>query len=181
MNTKWIKLGVVGRAHGLRGSFFVSGRDEPLPDTLKKLIIGPTPETGVVATIEQCQWQNGRSIIKCDIATDRTSAEKWTGKQIWCDASAVVVDEETEYLVSDLKGRVVVDSDGKEFGVVDDVAVMPASVNLIVVNADASADVEVPMIATYVDMSFIRGEKTLALAVPGDTFADVWNPKVKKR
>lgn len=177
----WLKLGVVGRAHGLRGSFFVSGRDEAIPSYLKKIIIGPSPETGKSAVIEQATWQNGRAAIKCDIAGDRTEAEKWTGQTVWCEAGAIKVDDQSEYLVSDLKGRTVVDSDGVTIGLIEDVAVMPASINLIVINDDQSADVEIPMIAHYVDMNFVRGAKELRLIVTAETFAEIWNPKAKGR
>lgn len=176
----WLKLGVVGRAHGLRGSFFISGRDEPFPPTLKSIVIGRSPEAGKTAIIEQVNWQNGRVALKCDIASDRTAAEAWTGQDVWCEASAIAVDEASEYLVSDLKGRTVIDSAGTAVGTIDDIAIMPASLNLIVANPDKSADVEIPMITTYVDMGFSRSSKELRLTVLADTFADVWNPRNSK-
>ena len=179
--THWMKLGVVGRAHGLRGSFFISGRDEPFPPHLKKIVIGKTPDTGKTAIIEQMAWQNGRVTLKCDIAADRTAAEAWTGQEVWCEAAAIAIDDSSEYLLSDLEGRQVIDSDGVAMGTVDDIAVMPASINLVVLNPEGTADVEIPMISTYVVMTFARGAKDLHLTVPADTFADVWNPRGKKR
>jgi 16S rRNA processing protein RimM len=181
MSTKrWLKLGVVGRAHGLRGSFFVSGRDEPIPAHIKKIWIGDLADQSVAVTIEQIQWQSGRPVLKCDIASDRTAAEKWIGKSLWLPVDEIRVDDANEYLLMDLKGRTVLDSANAIVGTVDDVFVLPASINLIVLNADGSGDVEIPMIATYVDMGFMRGGSEIRLVVLKDTFEEVWNPRIQK-
>jgi hypothetical protein len=57
---------------------------------------------------------------------------------------------------------------------------MPASINIIVLKPDESAEVDIPMISDYVDMNFDRGGSELKLMVPGDTFDEIWNARVKK-
>ena len=110
-----LKLGIVGRALGLQGFFFVSGRDDS-----------------------------------------------------------------KEFLLKDLMGRRVIDSDGVIVGDVEDVVPMPASINIVVAKLDKSADVDIPMISDYIDMSFQRGGKELKLVVPASTFEEIWNPRIKK-
>lgn len=181
-NTQWLKLGVVGRAHGLRGSFFVSGRDELIPSSVKAVRLGAAPASLGDFVVEDSLWQNGRAILKCKGVSDRTAAEKFTGQTVWCDAQQIRVNDQEEYLFSDIRGRVVKDSDGVTLGTVDDIYTTPGGgANLVVVNEAQTGDVEIPMVAIYVDMNFARGEPELKLVVPANTFEDVWNERRRKR
>jgi ribosomal 30S subunit maturation factor RimM len=175
-----LKLGIVGRALGLQGFFFVSGRDEPIAPSIVAIKIGRTLDTARDAKVVTCGWQTNRPTIKCSLAGDRTAAELLTGMTIWAEETHVHVDDSKEFLLNDLIGRKVIDSDGMAVGVVEDVIKMPASINIVVVNLTQSADVDIPMISDYVDMSFQRGDKELKLAVPISTFEEIWNPRVKK-
>jgi ribosomal 30S subunit maturation factor RimM len=175
-----LKLGIIGRALGLQGSFFVSGRDEAIPDSVKVVKIGRTIETARDADVISRGWQQKRPVMKCSLAADRTAVELLTGMSVWVDESTVHVDNSSEYLLKDLIGRAVSDSDGSHVGTIEDVLQMPASINIVVVKDDNSADVDIPMITDYVDMDFKRGEKELRLVVPVSTFEDVWNSRIKK-
>ncbi len=174
-----LKIGIVGRALGLQGSFYVSGRDEPMPESLKIVQIGRTVDTAKDAKILKSFVQNGRPVILCDLASDRSSAELLTGMSIWAESHLISVQDDKEFLLSDLKGRKVFDADGVLLGIVEDVIKMPASVNIIVVNPSGSSDLEIPVISDYVDMSFKRGENSLCLNVPGAVFEEIWNSRVK--
>ena len=176
----FLKLGIVGRALGLQGSFFVSSRDEAISDNVKAVKIGRTLDTARDAEVVSRGWQQKRPFMKCSLAGDRTAAELLIGMIIWVDESTVQVDNSKEFLLKDLVGRVVIDSDGCGVGVVEDVFQMPASINILVVNDQQTADVDIPMIKDYVNMDFKRGEKELRLVVPVSTFEEVWNPRVKK-
>ena len=176
----FLKLGIVGRALGLQGSFYVSGRDEPIPETVKTIKIGLRLEIARDAEIISVGWQKGRATIKCNIAHDRTAAELLTGMSVWTSEAQVKVENEKEFLLSDLIGRTVFDSDGVKLGVVEDVVRMPASTNIVVVNGDLSADVDIPVISDYVDMRFKRGDTAINLVVPLSTFEEIWNSRNKK-
>jgi ribosomal 30S subunit maturation factor RimM len=173
----FLKLGIVGRALGLQGSFYVSGRDEAIPDSVKTIRIGVQADIGHEAAVTQRGWQNQRPFLKCSLAADRTAAERLIGQAIWVEESQVQVDDGREFLLRDLIGRTVMDVDGIMVGTIEDVVRMPASVNLTVVNAAQTADVDIPMIADYVDMSFVRGGSELKLAVPASAFEEIWNPR----
>jgi len=176
----FLKIGIVGRALGLQGSFYVSGRDEPIPTTVKQIKIGRSIETARDARILKSLWQKGRASIVCDLAGDRTSAELLTGMSIWVDASNIVVEDDSEYLLVDLRGREVIDVNGETIGIVQDVVRMPASTNLIVLSEARDADVEIPVIADYVEMGFKRGESRIKLTVAAETFDEIWNSRGKK-
>lgn len=174
-----LKIGIVGRALGLQGSFYVSGRDEPMPETLKAVRIGKTDQTAKDAVILKSFVQNGRPVILCDLASDRTSAELLTGMFIWAESHLISVQDDKEFLLSDLKGREVFDADGVLMGTVEDVVKMPASVNIIVLNPSRSSDLEIPVISDYIDMSFRRGEANLRLKVSCSVFDEIWNARAK--
>ena len=175
-----LKLGIVGRALGLQGFFFVSGRDEPISSKVLTVKIGKTLESAREAKVITHGWQTNRPTIKCTLASDRTAAELLTGMTIWAEDDCVEVDDAKEYLLKDLLGRRVVDSDGVIVGDVEDVIKMPASINVGVVNLAKSADVDIPVSSHYFDMSFHRGGKELKLIVPASTFEEIWNPRNKK-
>lgn len=175
---KWLKLGVVGRAHGLRGSFFISARDEVWPPTVNRVRITENPDECEDLVVEQSSWQSGRPVLKCLRIDDRTAAERLTGKPVWCDSSFITVDDQSEFLLSDIKGRIVFDSLGETMGVVEEAYLSPSgTVNLIVFNASKNADVEIPLVGRYIDMEFRRGESSLRMHVPVDTFEEIWNPR----
>lgn len=176
----FLKLGIVGRALGLQGSFYVSGRDEAIPLTIKVIKIGRTAESARDAEVISRGIQKGRPFLKCSLASDRTAAESLTGLPIWISADQIKVDETKEFLLKDLEGRSVLDVDGKLMGSVVEVVKMPASINIVVLKPDGSADLDIPMISTYVNMSFDHGGADLHLVVPMSTFDEIWNERTKK-
>lgn len=182
MTQRWLKLGIVGRAHGLKGSFFVSGRDEEVAESVRTIRIGVDATTAKDLKIEQRFWQSGRPALKCEGISDRTTAETLTGQSVWVEAAQIHVDESKEYLLSDLKERRVVDSNGVPVGVVEEVYVSPSGgVNIIVLDEKKNADIEIPMVETYINMNFKRGEAVLHLVVPVDTFEEIWNERRAKK
>lgn len=176
----FLKLGTVGRALGLQGSFYVSGRDEPIPETVKIVLIGNSVESAREATISSLSWQHDRPLIRCSLAADRTAAESLRGMSIWVPSSQVAIDESKEFFLKDLVGRSLFDSEGALVGCVDDVVIMPASINMIIVSPDGTHDVDIPIISSYVDMNFERQGNSLKLVVPASTFEDIWNQRKKR-
>lgn len=176
----FLKIGIVGRALGLQGSFYVSGRDEAIPTSIKHIKIGKNLGTAREAEVLKSSWQSGRSAILCSLASDRTAAESLQGLSIWAHASQVHIVEDSEFLLIDLIGRDVLDVNGSMVGRVEDVLKQPASINMVVVNLDESADIEIPVISDYVDMSFRRGERLISLKVHKEVFDDIWNPRKTK-
>lgn len=177
----FLKIGIVGRALGLQGSFYVYGRDEALPGSIRSIKIGATLEVAQEAQIVKTAWQNGRASVICSLATNRTEAELLKGMNIWVHESQIHLINDREYLLIDLIGRQVIDVEGAVIGRVEVVLKQPASFNMLIVNQDQTADVEIPLIGDYVDMSFRRGDGVIKLTVNKDVFADIWNPRSKNQ
>jgi 16S rRNA processing protein RimM len=175
----WLKIGRIGKAHGLRGDFFVSGRDAPIPKQYGQIYIGETVETAKCTVIEKSGWVSERPVIKCSLAQDRTSADALTGLSIWVDSASVSVNDSSEYLWSDLEGRQVNSVDGTVMGRVRSVYNAGAG-DVIEIEDSNRRLLGVPMISNYVDMSFVRGGSELSLAVPCDVFDDLWQEPKKE-
>jgi len=178
----WLKLGIVGRAHGLRGSFFVSGRDEAVPSSVKTVRVGIEPEAAKVLHVQHRAWQNGKAYLTCEGVVQREQVDAFKGLPVWCAKADIKVDEATEFVLSDLVDRTVIDSDGTIVGVVEDVyPTLAGHANIVVLNPAETADVEIPATNHYLDMDFERGADVLNLRVPVETFADVWNERGRKQ
>ncbi|MCX6119718.1 MAG: hypothetical protein NT027_19455 [Proteobacteria bacterium] len=176
---QWLKLGIVGRAHGIRGSFFVSNRDEAIPKSIPWVIIGPTTESAQKYTVESTQFQSGKIVLKCRAIDDRNVAETLKGHIIWTDSNFITVDDSNEFLVSDLHNRQVFDKDAIMVGRITDVTIYPWGINLEVTNPENTASLDIPFTTQYVDMSFKTNTKELNLTVSRELFQEIWNSKEK--
>ncbi len=171
MPPRWLKLGRVGKAHGLQGAFFVSGREDPIPKSYGDLILGSNPESGERFKVRGSRMQGDRPILHFESLTRREHAEQYAGQDIWVERDKVLVNSSTEYLWSDLYGRCVVDSEGTQIGVVHRVTNFGAS-DILQVKGDQGY-LDVPLIAPYVSLTFDQSPE-LRLLVPAQTFFELW-------
>ena len=105
-----MRVGRVGRPHGLDGSFHVV---EPRSELL-------TPGVELLDGLGEILSRKGspeRPIIRLALATDRDGAEALRGRELLVDDSLRPPLEEDEYLADDLEGCVVVDG-SRQLGVV---------------------------------------------------------------
>lgn len=110
----WVRIGVVGRPHGIRGALKVH-LDNPDSETLKKglkvrLEHGARVVDDVVATV-------GNGMLTLEKVPDRTAAEGLVGALFCVQRADFVADEDAVYLV-DFVGHRVVDVEGKDLGVI---------------------------------------------------------------
>ena len=179
--SKFLRIGTVGKAFGIRGAFFVAGRDEPLEGAAyKKLLIGEDPNAARLISVSKLSWQQGRAVVSSPAIEDRNAAEALTGLPIWIDAATLHVDDAEEYLWSDVVGRQVISSDGDVLGQVMTIRNYGASDVLEIQRPSDFAVASIPMVATWVDMGFKRGETTLHLVVPSDHLAELWEQRRSK-
>ena len=174
MRNLWIQIGIVGKAQGLRGAFFVAQRDEELPPGLKKILVGPQPEKGRVLTVLESRRSGERPVLQCLELTSREAAETLKMQPIWCERSVLALEEKSEYLWSDLVGKTVRDVEGKALGTITAVGNFGASDVVRIDSADRQWT-EIPFVSAYFDMSFRADDSELRLTVPNETFADTWN------
>jgi 16S rRNA processing protein RimM len=90
-----LTAGLVGRAHGLDGSFYVEHMTEPL-------ILGTeVTVAGRGTRVERRAGTDERPIVRLTGVADRTAAEAIRGERILVDGGDLAADE---YLTSDLVG-----------------------------------------------------------------------------
>jgi len=169
----WLQLGIVGRAHGLRGFFYIAGRDKrPLDDDYDEVVLGATPESGKPFKVAAIRHQANGCLLACDGIENREAHAKILGLPIWVRRAEVTVDAEAEYLWQDLVGKTVVDSEGQRVGQIEQVQNHGASD--IVEVSDGTRRLDLALIEEYFVMDFKASDEELHLIVPVSTFADFW-------
>ncbi len=173
----WIQLGIVGKAHGLNGAFFISQRDEALPPQLKNVSIGPDPERAPSFLVDFCRMQSDRPLLQCQSLRSREAAESLLLQPIWCRREAIAIDEGAEYLWGDLIGKEVLDINGARLGKILEIGNFGASDLVRIVEQSEGQKpryLELPFVASYFDMSFRSSDRVLRLVVNKDLFDDIW-------
>ena len=173
MQKRWIQLGIVGKAHGLNGAFFVSQRDEELPEELKTLRIGPTQDKSVEYKVKAIRWQNDRPVLHCEEIKSRTEAEAITHSKIWADRDLLDIDDDDEYFWSDVIGKKVRDSSGLDFGEITELVNYGAS-DIAIIEDGQGRTVEIPFVDVYFNMEFALEDEFIHMLVTADVFDDTW-------
>ncbi|MDO5083167.1 ribosome maturation factor RimM [Arachnia propionica] len=119
-------VGVVGRAHGIRGDVHVDVRtDEPgrrfTPGSGLRL------SCGQVLQVERVRWDRGRLIVAFRGHPDRTAVEKLRGERLLVDVPVdELPSEPEEYFDRQLVGLQVRDAAGHGVGTITEVLHLPA-------------------------------------------------------
>lgn len=167
-------LGKVGRPHGLRGDFFVSGRDEPIPSSYGEVWIGATPEAAKAAKVVASRLQGDKLVVRCSLASNRDEAHALTGQLIFVPAKAARARKaKGTWLWAELDGVEVIAADGVRLGVVRHVYNAGAS-DIVEVLGDAGRRVDLPLIDDYFAIGAPIEDGRVTLKVPASTFADLW-------
>jgi 16S rRNA processing protein RimM len=139
----WLRAGVVGRAHGLDGSFHVI---EPVAALL---------ELGGEVRLGDARWQiarlaghDARPIVRLEGCDDRTAAEALRGLELLVARDAAPELEEDEWWATDLEGCAVRDG-SREVGVVARLLALP-SCEVLEVSRPAAPDLLVPLVSDAV-------------------------------
>lgn len=129
-----VSVGRVGKAHGLDGSFYVSGASHPLPEGMTVTVAGRT------ARIERRAGTDQRPLIRLSGVGDRDGAIRLVGEPLMAELADAPL-ESDEWLAADLVGCEVT-------GIGKVIRVVPApSCDLLEVGPDA---VLVPFISDAV-------------------------------
>ena len=72
----WIRIGKVGKSHGVQGEFFLSGRDEPFNETLTTAFIGKDEKTATKYGVAHISQKSERTIIKLKDVDSRDDANR---------------------------------------------------------------------------------------------------------
>jgi 16S rRNA processing protein RimM len=163
---RWLRAGVVGRPHGLDGSFHV-GR--PVPALLADDIDVRVGDAQL--HVERLAGHAGAPILRLEGCSERADAEALRGREILVARTRAPELEEDEWWAEDLEGCRVRDGD-EEVGVVSRLLELPSCEVLEVVRhedpdrpallvpliADAVRDVDVKRGMIDIDLRFL-GER----------------------
>jgi 16S rRNA processing protein RimM len=101
-----LTVGVIGRPHGLDGSFHVTRARAALLEHGAEVVVDGQPRT-----IERRSGTPERPIIRLSGATDRSAAESLRGQELRVPRSAAGPLDADEYWAEDLVGCAVVDGE----------------------------------------------------------------------
>ena len=173
------KVGSVGRAHGLRGLFFVSGRNETLDKNLKRVFCGPSLEEAKEFLLSYISTHQNKIIIGCKEVTDRTAAEALHGQGLWVDRQEVSCDDTQEYFWKDLSGREVRwDKSQQPLGSIDHIYNVGASDIAHIISAENPEHFyDIPLVSYFFRMDFISNSReALLLSCEEDDVSELKQP-----
>jgi 16S rRNA processing protein RimM len=136
----WLRAGVVGRPHGLDGSFHVA---DPVP-ALLELGTDVRLDSGQ-RRIVRLAGHEGRPIVRLEGCEDRNAAEALRGQELLVARVDAPQLEEDEWWATDLEGCAVRDGE-REVGVVARLLALPSCEVLEVSRAAGGADLLVPLV-----------------------------------
>ena len=136
----WLRAGVVGRPHGLDGSFHVV---DPVAELLD---VGIEVRLGDVRhTIARLAGHDGRPIVRLEGCDGRDAAEALRGQELSVARTRAPELEEDEWWATDLEGCAVRDGD-REVGVVARLLALPSCEVLEVTRPGDAPDLLVPLV-----------------------------------
>lgn len=174
---------MVGRAHGLKGAFYVTGRQEPIPP-LQFVMMAPAGSLKAAGGASQKIFQvisaglaSGKPLLRLKEIDSREKAESLRGWHIAAHQGELAFDPQTEYIWHSLLGRSIVDVAGEPLGVVVKVENFNAH-DIIIIHGDGRY-CDIPFVRAYVEMEFDPGNlsEPLRLRVEGSAFAELWYDK----
>jgi 16S rRNA processing protein RimM len=137
---RWLRAGVIGRPHGLDGSFHVGNPVAGLLDVGVEVRID-----GVMRRIDRRAGHDRRLIVRLEGSASREAAENLRGHEILVARDVAPSLDEDEWWATDLEGCAVRDGD-REVGVVARLLELPSCEVLEVTRTDGNSQLLVPLI-----------------------------------
>jgi 16S rRNA processing protein RimM len=136
----WLRAGVVGRPHGLDGSFHVA---DPVAELLD---VGIEVRVGDVRhTIARLAGHDRRPIVRLEGCDARAAAEALSGQELSVARTRAPELEDDEWWATDLEGCTVRDGD-REVGIVARLLALPSCEVLEVTRPGDAPDLLVPLV-----------------------------------
>jgi 16S rRNA processing protein RimM len=130
--------GVVGRPHGLDGSFYLGAPRRELLELGQSVTLA-----GQSATLERLDGTAERPLVRLSICSDRAAVDALRGTELLVDAAEAPLGPD-EYRAEDLVGSRVLDGE-REIGVVRELIALP-SCECLAVTRDDGGELLVPMV-----------------------------------
>ncbi|MFV0406211.1 MAG: ribosome maturation factor RimM [Propioniciclava sp.] len=167
-----VLVGIIGRAHGLRGDLSVHVRtDEPGRRFHRGVALRAGDRTLVVRTTRE---HGGALLVAFEGVDDRSTAEQLRGTELWAAVPAAEMPSgDDEFFDRALVGLRVRDQDDRELGTVTGVVHLPAHDSLVVTTA--SGTYQVPFVSALVPMVDLE-QGVVEVAAIGGLLGDVPEP-----
>jgi 16S rRNA processing protein RimM len=136
----WLHAGVVGRPHGLDGSFHVADPVAALLDMGTEVRLGDARRA-----IVRLAGHDGRPIVRLEGCEDRAAAEALRGQELLVARAVAPALDEDEWWAAELEGCAVRDGE-REVGVVSRLLALPSCEVLEVTRAGDAPDLLVPLV-----------------------------------
>jgi 16S rRNA processing protein RimM len=136
----WLRAGVVGRPHGLDGSFHVAEPVAALLEMGADVCLGHARRA-----IVRLAGRDDRPIVRLEGCEDRDAAEALRGQEMLVARAAARELEEDEWWAADLEGCAVRDGD-REVGVVARLLALPSCEVLEVTREGEARELLVPLV-----------------------------------
>jgi 16S rRNA processing protein RimM len=141
---RWLRAGIVGRPHGLDGSFHVGRPVAGLLADGAEVEVG-----GVLRRVSRLAGYDRRPILRLEGCDQRDHAEVLRGQEIRVERTVAPVLGPDEWWASDLEGCAVRDAE-REVGVVTRLLELPSCEVLEVARAAGGSALLVPLIGDAV-------------------------------
>jgi 16S rRNA processing protein RimM len=160
----WLRAGLVGRPHGLDGSFYVRDPTPALLDQGTEVMVG-----GQERTIVRRAGDQKRPIVRLAGCEDREAAEALRGEALMVPRTEAPELDQDEWWEADLVGCTVQDGE-RQVGTVRRLLTLPSVDVLEVGRGDGEPDLLVPLVSDAVrsvdverklidiDLRFLGGE-----------------------
>jgi 16S rRNA processing protein RimM len=133
-------VGVIGRAHGLDGSFYVGEARAALLQTGRTVTLA-----GAARTIVRRAGTDERPIIRIEGCDDRSGAQALRGQELHVEDAALPALGPDEWWAEELEGAHVFDGE-RELGIVRRLLALPSCECLEVARREGGADLLVPLV-----------------------------------
>ena len=169
MDEPTIVVGLVTRAHGLRGEVAVQNRSDNPHRWMPGAVV--FTEQGRSLTVRAARLQGVKLTVTFDEVADRTTAEALRGAVLVVPVSWLPDLGEDEWWPHDLEGCRVVTESGRDLGEVREVIANPANDLWVAVDA-AGAETLVPALKDVLIDVDVAAKRIVVRDVPGLTVPD---------
>lgn len=166
MDEPTVVVGVVTRAHGVRGEVAIENRSDNPERWVAGAVVG-TPD-GRTLTVAAVRPHGGRLLVTFDGVADRTAAEALRGAELSVPRSWLPPLGEGEWWPHQIEGCRVLTEAGRDLGVVAEVVFNPAN-DLWVAVDDAGAETLVPALKDLLVEVDVVAKRIVVREVPGLT------------
>jgi 16S rRNA processing protein RimM len=158
------RVGIVGRPHGLDGSFYVGDPRAAVLEVGATVTLGGLPRT-----IVRRAGTDRRPIVRLLGCEDRNDAEALRGEELHVEDAALPTLGPDEWWAEELEGARVCDGE-RELGVVRRLLVLPSCECLEVERGDGRGDLLVPLVHDAIrSVDIAHGRIDIDLRFLGET------------